>query len=171
MTFISSSSKVVTLAEAAEQFLSQPTFAVVGLSRGSDDTAKSIYEKLKATGRDVYAIHLTENIVKGIPCWPTIGACPETIKAIIVVTKPEFTSDILDKARKEGVRWAWLHKSFGNSVNPEAVLNARKAGMRVIDGGCPMMFLAPVDGAHACFKHLLKWVGRIPRTIEIDAEI
>jgi len=169
MTSVLNSTKTITLAEAAEQFLAQPSFAVIGLSRGSDDTAKIIYEKLNEADREVYAIHPTERVVKGIHCWSSIEDCPVSIQAVIVVTKPEFTFEILDNACAVGVQWAWLHKSFGNSVDPEAVLKARKKGMHVIDGGCPMMFLAPVDGAHACFKHLLKWVGRIPRDIKVGA--
>jgi predicted CoA-binding protein len=162
-----STAEFLTLTEAAHQFLDQKVFAVVGVSRGNDDTAKSIYEKLEQTGRVVYAIHPTETIVKGIPCWPSIKACPKQVEAVVVVTKPEHVAPILTEAIHSGIQWAWLHKSFGNSVQPQAVSLARSSGLKVIDGGCPMMFLAPVDGAHACFKHLLTWVGRIPKRIEI----
>jgi predicted CoA-binding protein len=161
--------KSISLSEAAEKFLGLPSFAVFGLSRGDDETAKIIYEKLKETGRTVYAIHPTERVIKGIPCWPSIKACPEHVEGVVIITRPEHTRAILEQSKMHGATWAWVHKSFGNSVDPSAVNVARQLGMQVIDGGCPMMFMAPIDGAHACLKHFLKWIGRIPTEIELSA--
>ncbi len=161
------SPKIVSLKEAANRFLACNPIAVFGISRRSDDTAKLIYERLKKEGKTVFAIHPTESIVKGIQCHDSLNNCPELVEAAVVVTKPLHNAEIFAQAKAHGCRWIWLHKSFGNSVDPVAVQSARKEGLNVIDGGCPMMFVTPVDGAHKCFRHLMSWVGRIPRRIEL----
>ncbi|MEX0892988.1 MAG: CoA-binding protein [Gemmatimonadota bacterium] len=47
-------------------------------------------------------------------------------------------------------------------VDPAAVELARRHGMAVLAGGCPMMFLDPVDPAHRCFRWLLGVTGKLP---------
>ena len=159
----------ISLNDAAKAFLSHSTIAVVGLSRGEDDTAKTIYTKLKSTGYNVYAIHPTESEVKGIPCYPDLTALPQPVEAVVVITKPIHVQDVLTQAQSAGASWVWLHKSFGNSVDPIAVELGRQKGLNIIDGGCPMMHLEPVDPAHKCMKPVLQWTGRIPRRIPVVA--
>lgn len=157
----------ISLNEAAEMFLKQPVFGVIGLSRGQDDTAKTIYEKLASLGRTVYAIHPTETTVKSIPCYPDLQSVPRRVNALVIVTKPEHVAGILSQATQAEVSWIWMHKSFGNSVNTYAVQLGRQNGLNIIDGGCPMMHLKPVDPAHRCMKPVLQWIGRIPKRIPL----
>lgn len=162
--------QVISLKQAAEHFLNQKTFAVIGLSRGDDNTAKLIYDKLNSTGHTVYALHPSESEVKGIPCHPSLADTPSPVDAAVVVTQPKHNADIIKAALANGLQWLWLHKSIGNSVEPEAVRVGREQGLNIIDGACPMMFLDPVDGGHKCMKVLMSWTGRIPKNIPVRSE-
>lgn len=161
--------QTLQLRQAAQRFLDQPSIAVVGLSRGKDDTAKTIYDKLQQCGHRVYAIHPTEDRVKGIDCYRTLNDAPEPVAAAVVITQPKHIPEIIEQARRSGTQWLWLHKSLGNSVNPQAVSVGRQQGLNIIDGACPMMFLEPVDGGHKCMRLLMSWTGRIPKTIPLTA--
>lgn len=160
-------SQLVSLEAAATQFLSCKTIAVFGISQGNDDTAKSIYEKFAESGYTVFGMHPKVKLVKGIRCYSDLRSTPEPVDAAVVVTRPEHVSGIIRQAKLTGTKWLWLHKSFGNSVDPLAVTVGREQGVNIIDGACPMMFLAPVDGAHRCMKSILQFFGRIPKQIPL----
>lgn len=49
-----------------------------------------------------------------------------------------------------------------SSVSEEAASICREAGIAVLDGGCPMMFLEPVDLAHRCIRWVLDRTGKLP---------
>lgn len=62
-----------------------------------------------------------------------------------------------------GVPRVWMHRSFGiGSVSDEATEICRDAGIAVLDGGCPLMFLEPVDVAHKCIRWVLGVTGKLP---------
>lgn len=49
---------------------------------------------------------------------------------------------VVQDCQAAGIRRVWLHRGGGEgSVSPEAVALARSAGMAVVDGACPFMFL------------------------------
>ncbi len=162
-----SNGKIFTLKDAAEQFLACRNVAVFGVSRGSDDTAKIIYEKFKQTGYNVFAINPNTEVVSDIPCFGDLASTANKIEAVVIVTRPAYAATIIQQALDHGTQWLWLHKSFGNSVDNEAVRIGRAKGLNIIDGACPMMFLEPIDGAHRCMRSVLSWVGRIPKKIPI----
>ena len=166
-TSLSTNPQWLSLKQAAEQCLQEKVVAVAGLSAGDDDTAKSIYDKLKSCGYRVYGVNPNQKEVKGIPCFPSLKDLPEVPGSVMAITRPEATKDVVNQALELGVNWFWMHKSFGSSVSVDAVKLGRERGMNIIDGGCPMMFLEPVDGAHSCLRWLLSGVGRIPKKIPV----
>lgn len=159
---------LVSLEQAASDFLKQKVIAVFGLSTGDDDTAKSIYEKLEESGYTAVGINPSRDIVKDIHCFPDLESVPMQVEAAVVVTNPKHLSGIVEQAVTANVKWLWLHKSFGNSVDPDSVTIGRQKGLTIIDGACPMMFLEPVDGAHRCLKVFLNWFGRFPKQIPVQ---
>ncbi len=42
----------------------------------------------------------------------------------------------------------------------------REHGVRVIEGGCPLMFDPASDGGHKLMCSVLKLFGKVPRTVE-----
>ena len=65
-------------------------------------------------------------------------------------------------SRALGVRMIWMHRSLGTgSVSPEAARVAREHGIKVIEGGCPMMFCEPVDVPHKCIRFIARITGKL----------
>ena len=82
----------------------------------------------------------------------------------MVATSPAASLDVARECVALGVRHVWFHRSFGDgSVSEEAVRLLRANGIEPIVGGCPLMFISPVDPAHACFRWVLGMLGRVPR--------
>jgi predicted CoA-binding protein len=65
-----------TLKESAEQFLQLKSIAVAGVSSTKKDAANYIYEKLKKTGYQVYAINPNATEIDGDPCYPDLTSVP-----------------------------------------------------------------------------------------------
>jgi hypothetical protein len=152
-----------TLREAAEEFLAQRRIAVAGVSRDEKQTANAIYRRLREAGYEVYPVNPNAETVEGDRCYPALGAIPERPDGVLVVTHPDAAPDIARQCVETGVPRLWMHRSFGaGSASEEATRICRDAGIAVLDGGCPMMFLEPVDPFHKCFRWFFGATGKLP---------
>jgi predicted CoA-binding protein len=85
---------------------------------------------------------------------------PGPVDGVVIATQPKDTIDVVRQCVGRGVKSVWIHRSFGEgSASAVATALAREHGIRVIPGGCPMMFCAPVDVAHRCMRWILKRTG------------
>ena len=152
---------MVTLQDAARDFLAQRRIAVAGVSRKGDAAANGIYRKLRGAGYAVFAVTPNAGQVEGDPCFPSLGAIPGGVDAVVVATHPDQSPAVVREAAALGVRRVWLHRGIGaGSVSDEAVALGRALGLEMIPGSCPMMFLEPVDVAHRCARWLTHARGR-----------
>jgi predicted CoA-binding protein len=131
-----------SLQEAAREFLAQKRIAVAGVSRDPRQPANAIYRRLREGGREVFAVNPNADRVEGDPCYPRLGAIPDGVDAVVIATRPAISEQIVQDCLAAG---------------------ARREGMLVIDGACPMMYLEPVDFFHKCARWVLGVTGRLPR--------
>jgi len=151
---------MIDLQSAAQDFLSQRVIAVAGVSREGNLPANHIFRKLQAAGYEVYPINPNASEVEGQPCFPDLASVPAQIEGLVVGTPPQVAEALVDECIRLGVPRVWMHRSFGEgSVSSEAAERCENAGIAVIPGACPMMYLEPVDFAHKCIRWFLK-VGR-----------
>lgn len=159
--------EVCTLADAATRFLSQPRFAVAGVSRAGKAPANLIYRKLKEAGRQAVPINPKAETVEGDPCYASLRELPEPVDAVVIATHPEKALEVVRDCKETGVGYVWFHRSIdAGSVSEEALAFCRDYGAFVIPGGCPMMHLEPVDFGHRCMRAVLRIVGRLPKEVE-----
>ncbi len=149
--------------QLAEEFLSQRRIAVAGVSRTADGAARSIYDRLKTSGHEVFALNPQTSEIQGEPCYPNLASVPGGVDAVVTVTTPEATEAIVDECINLGVQWVWMHRSIGNSVSQRAVDSCQEHGIHAIAGGCPLMFQEPVDFGHKCLKWFYQMTGAIPK--------
>ena len=65
-----------------------------------------------------------------------------------------------------GIQHVWMHRSVGGgSVSEEAASFGRALGMRVIAGGCPLMFEPASDPGHKVMRSLFTLTGKVPRRV------
>lgn len=148
---------------AAKEFLAQRRLAVAGVSREGGQAANAIYRRLKDAGFTVYAVNPKAEEVEGDPCYPSVAELPEPADGVLIVTHPDAAPAVARDCVRAGVRRVWMHRSFGTgSVSDEAVEICRDSGIAVLDGGCPLMFLEPVDVGHKCIRWILGLTGKLP---------
>jgi predicted CoA-binding protein len=155
-----------TFLAAVADFLAQKRIAVVGVSRRSGHVSRAIFTKLKAPGREVVPVNPGVDEIAGERCYPDLRAVPDGVGAVMVVTKPAATTQVLRECAALGIKHVWVHRSLGpGSHSTEAEQIAREAGITLIPAGCPMMYCAPVDPAHRCLRWCLRLFGRLPATL------
>ena len=80
-----------TLETKVHDFLAQKRIAVAGVSRDSSGhpSAKLIYDRLKRTGHEVFAVNPNADEVEGDRCYHTLKDIPGGVDAVVIATRPE----------------------------------------------------------------------------------
>jgi hypothetical protein len=154
-----------TLKEAASDFLAHKKIAVAGVSRTpAGHGANVVYTGLRKAGYEVFAVNPNADEVEGDRCYHDIKSIPGGVDAVLIGTAPGVSADVVRECAELGIGSAWLHRSFGGgSVSDEAVSVGRELGVRVIAGGCPMMYLPRADIGHRCMRWVLNVTGGLPK--------
>jgi predicted CoA-binding protein len=155
-----------TLETKVHDFLAQKRIAVAGVSRDKSHhpAGNLIYQRLKKTGHDVFAVNPHMQTFEGDRCYPDLQSIPGGVDGVVIITKPETTERIVRDCSAAGVRRVWMHHglSQGSSVAPEGVAYCRQHGIDVIAGACPMMYGPGVDLGHLCMRWIMDLTGRLP---------
>jgi predicted CoA-binding protein len=154
---------VASVPASVAAFLAGRRFAVAGVSREGNLPANAIFRKLKSAGYDVVPVNPNAATLEGVPCYPNLAAIPGSLDGVLIAAHPEVAAGLVKQAAARGVKHVWFHRSFGEgSVSDAALAACREAGIEPIVGGCPLMYCAPVDLAHRCFRWWLGLKGRVP---------
>jgi uncharacterized protein len=145
-------------------FLKSKRFAVTGVSRQPNQAANAIYRKLRDAGLDVVPVNPNATEVEGAPCYASIAAIPGGIDSVVIATAPDMSLSVVRDCAAKGVKHVWFHRSFGQgSVAKDALEECKARGISAIEGGCPLMYVEPVDGGHKCIRWWLRLLGKAPR--------
>jgi uncharacterized protein len=148
---------------AAADFLAQERLAVAGVSRDGAHVANLVYRRLRERGYTVFALNPNADEVEGDRCYHSLSDIPGGVTGVFIATRPESAPEVVRQCAAAGVPRVWMHRSFGTgSVSAEAAAIGESAGIRVIAGACPMMFIEPVDIGHRCMRWLLGATGKLP---------
>jgi predicted CoA-binding protein len=156
-----------TLKEAAAEFLAKRRIAVTGVSRTPQSHGGNVvYNRLRQRGYDVFAVNPNADRVEGGQCFRDLKSIPGGVEAVVIATRPECAEATLRECADLGIQHVWMHRSFGGgSVSHTAAAWGREHGIRVIEGGCPLMFGAASDPAHKFIRFVGTLMGRVPRQI------
>ena len=155
------------LAQAAAEFLAARRIAVTGVSRTpAGHGANTVYLRLRDRGYDVVPVNPNATEVEGDRCWPDLASVPGGVDAVVVGTRSEHAMDTVRACAELGIAQVWLHRAIGpGSVDAAAVAFGREHGLRVIDGGCPLMFGDASDGIHRFMRPVCTWAGTAPKEV------
>jgi predicted CoA-binding protein len=155
-----------TLDMKVDDFLAQKRLAIAGVSRnkGQHPVGNLIYDRLKKTGHEVFAVNPHMRTFEGERCYPDLQSIPGGVDGVVIITRPETTEQIVHDCSDAGVRRVWMHQSVGKStsISREAVEYCREHDISVIAGACPMMYGPGADLGHTCMRWILKLTGGLP---------
>ncbi len=160
--------------DAIRAFLSLRNIAVYGVSSSTGHAANAIAKKMLDAGYHVFPIHPSLKELHDRPCFPDLASVPETVEGVFIFTSPEHALEIVDACIDQKVQIIWMHNMLGtctrvgkslskkmSSVSDEGVEKAQEAGIRVINGSCPMQFIEPVDPFHWCIRWFNEKAGNM----------
>jgi uncharacterized protein len=158
---------MVSVKEAAGDFLAQRRIAVTGVSRHAQDHgANVVYGRLRDRGYEVFAVNPNADEVEGDPCYHALADIPGGVDGVVVGTRADRAEATVRECERLGIGRVWMHRSFGKgSVCDEATAYGRDHGMTVIDGGCPLMFDPTADTGHKIMRFILTRTGKVPKTV------
>lgn len=156
-----------TIQQAAAEFLAMKRIAVTGVSRNASAHGSNIvYRRLRERGYEVYPVNPNATHVEGAAAFPDLKSIPGGVEAVVIATRPEHAMATLRECADLGIDKVWMHRSVGGgSVSEEAAAWGRARGMRVIAGGCPLMFDPVADTGHKIMRPLLTLTGKVPRRV------
>ena len=156
-----------TIKEAAAQFLANKRIAVTGVSRTPETHGSNfVYQRLRERGYQVFAVNPNADKVEGDVCFRDLKSIPGGVEAVVIGTRSDFAEATVRECVDLGIQHVWMHRSFGKgSVSDAATRYGRQHGIRVIDGGCPLMFGPTADTAHKLMRYVFTMTGKVPAKV------
>ncbi len=151
--------------DRARAFLDERHIAVVGASPEKGNFGAAIARALRDHGTRVVTVHPAARPVDGIEAYDAVGSLPGDIDAVLVVVPEGAAAGVVREAAAKGIAGVWLFKGLGGpgSASAEAVAAAEEAGLEVVAGACPLMFLEPVGWFHRIHRSVRCRRGAITR--------
>ena len=120
----------------------------------TDDPKKfgaTMFRALVDHGHDVVPVNPHRSTIDGITCLPDLRAVPGEVDAVMVMLTGPAALDAVRECVLRDVSMVWLFRGVGSPgrvVSRGRLRCVATDGVAVIAGACPLMFLAPVSGAH-----------------------
>ena len=158
---------MLTMKQAASQFLANKRIAVTGVSRNpKGHGANVVYQRLRDRGYTVFAINPNADQVEGDRCYKDLKSVPGGVEAVVIGTRPELAEATMRECADLGIKSVWMHRLYGaGSVSEAATAYGRQLGITVIDGGCPLMFNPTADPGHKVLRFWATRTGKAPRQV------
>lgn len=153
---------VIDMAEA-EAFLGHPRLALIGASDDPKKFGNTVYRALRR-GRDGQTIPVNPatDRVDGDACYATVADVPGGVDGAIVMVPPAAAAEAVQSCLDAGVREIWLFHGAGKgSDTAEAIARCEAAGVTLVAGACPLMFLEPVSGIHRFHRGFRRLRGAV----------
>lgn len=94
-----------------DDFISQPSLAVVGVSRTkSEKFGNAAFKELKTKGYKLYLVHPSGEIIEGQQSYPSLKALPEKVGGVLVVVQPAQAEKVVHEAHETGIDRVWLQQ-------------------------------------------------------------
>jgi uncharacterized protein len=87
-----------------------------------------------------------------------LASVPGRLDGVVVMVSRDHAEDVVREAIERGVPRVWLFRGAGpGAVSDAAVARCEEAGIEVVAGACPLMFLDPVAWIHRAHRAARRW--------------
>ncbi len=142
-----------------DEFVAQPTLAIVGASRSGKKFGNMALTELSAKGYKVYPVHPQADKIDGITCYPSLKALPEKPGGVVVIVSPSQAEQIVRDAKEAGIPRVWLQQGAESKA---ALRYCEEQGLNVVSGECIMMFAKP-NSFHGFHRWVWGLLGKLPK--------
>jgi predicted CoA-binding protein len=150
----------MTRKELIREFLSQSTFAVVGVSRSGRKFSNAILRDLRGKGYEVFAVNSSGGNLEGEPLYPDLSSLPRPVDGIVLVVPPAESLRVIEQVAGLGIRRVWLQQG---AESREVLDLCRQKDLHCIWGECILMFAEPASFFHRLHRGVRTMLGRMPK--------
>lgn len=145
-------------------FLGHRRFAMIGVSRDPRDFTRSLTREFVRRNYDVVPVNPAVPEIDGKKCFACLQDVFPPVCAVLLVTPPATTEQIVHDCADAGVTDVWMYRGAGvGAVSSSAVEFCRERGMNVVAGECPYMFFPNAGFPHRVHGLVRRIVGSLPR--------
>ena len=103
-------------------------------------------------------MHPNATSVAGDTAFADLAAVPGGLDGAVVMVSAERAAEVVAACIERGIDKIWLFQGIGaaGAVSDEAIRACEAAGVEVVPGACPLMFLEPVGWFHRLHRSARK---------------
>ncbi len=132
-----------------QEFLSHKRIAIVGVSRNPKDFTRILYDEFVRRGYDVVAVNPAIPEIDGKRCFARIAEVAPPPEAALLMIPVKGRDALIRECEIAGVRRVWTYGTSGRkALAAETITASHRAGMTIVEGECPFMFLSHSGGIH-----------------------
>src|SRR5262245_46389716 len=100
---------MVTVKEAAAEFLSLKRIAVTGVSRqAKGHGSNTVYKRLRDKGYEVFAVNPNADEVEGDRSYHDLRDIPDGVDAVVIATRPGAAEETMRTCADLGIKHVWM---------------------------------------------------------------
>jgi predicted CoA-binding protein len=146
-----------------QDFLAVRRLAIVGVSRNPKHFSQTLLAEFRTRGYEVLPVNPAADYIQNIPCFPRVTDILPPPEAALILTPATQSADVVAQCAVAGVRQVWLYRAIGlGAVSEEAVALGLRAGIRMVVGECPFMFLPDSGSIHRIHRIWNRVTGHFP---------
>ncbi len=149
----------MTSKATVNDFISQRSLAVVGVSRRGQKFGNMAYRELKKSGYKLYPIHPTAETLEGDRAYKDFASLPEPVGGVLVVVPPAQTEKVVRAAAAAGIKRVWMQQG---SESEAAIRFCKENGVSEVHGECILMF-AGKSFFHKPHRWVWGLLGKLPK--------
>ena len=142
-----------------QDFVSQKTIAMAGLSRDEKAFSANIKRELQSKGYRILPVNPNAASIGGETCYPSLAALPEKVGGVLIVTPASQSEQVVRDAAAQGIGRVWLQPGTQSDA---ALAACGRHGLSTVSGKCIMMFAEPVTSVHGVHRWFAKVFGQLP---------
>jgi predicted CoA-binding protein len=149
----------MTANRSVEAFVQEPAIAIVGVSLSGHGFGNLARRVLQEKGYRVCVVHPRAATSAAVDCYPSIGALPPDVHALLVVVPPSQALEVVRQAAGSNIRRVWLQQGAESDA---AIGECRRLGLDVVAGECILMFAHPTS-YHRVHHWIRRLTGQLPQ--------
>ena len=118
------------------EFLSQETWAVIGVSNNKTKYGYKVYDQLRKKGYSVFPINPGIESIDGDTCYPSLASLPKKPDAVSVIVPPKITEQVVKECSDLGIKRVWMQPG---SESDNAIQDGEEHGITVIHNQCVLI--------------------------------
>ena len=141
-----------------EAFLAQKRLAVIGVSRNEHDFTRLLFRTFLEHGYDAVPVNPQLQEADGKRVFAHVGEVTPAVDRALVLTPAPANKLVVQECIAAGIPNIWLYGGVMHGADtPDVVEMCDRAGMTVVAGECPFMFLPHcglIHTLHGCIRRL-----------------